>query len=172
MTFEFHKNEEGKASFALKQNFWVNVRKPCFFCFLSMKKKVIKKAEQKKVNKWRLNSMEYSRPPHLLSRLLKSRRLIYMTRLDILLIIDNNLHRCLLYTYSIDIWPARNSRQRETNHYIARCASVLTWSYFAWRWPEQLFIHVDLFAQHHRSAVCYPYWDNVCKPIDFRRLEN
>ena len=110
MTFEFHKNEEGKASFALKQNFWVNVRKPCFFCFLSMKKKVIKKAEQKKVNKWRLNSMEYSRPPHLLSRLLKSRRLIYMTRLDILLIIDNNLHRCLLYTYSIDIWPARNSR--------------------------------------------------------------
>ena len=35
--------------------------------------------------------------------------------------------------YSIDIWPARNSRltQRETNHYIARCASVLAWSYLA-----------------------------------------
>ena len=29
--------------------------------------------------------------------------------------------------YSIDIWPARNSRltQRETNHYITRCASDL-----------------------------------------------
>ena len=79
---------------------------PAFFVSFRWKKGDEKKAEQKKVNKWRLNSMEYSRPPHLLSRLLKSRRLIYMTRLDILLITDNNLHRCLLYTYSIDIWPA------------------------------------------------------------------
>ena len=32
--------------------------------------------------------------------------------------------------YSIDIWPARNSRlkQPETNLYIARCASVLAWT--------------------------------------------
>ena len=58
--------------------------------------------------------------------------------------------------YSIDIWPARNSRltQRETNHYIARCASVLAWSCFAGRSPIQLVI--DLFAQHQRFAVCCP----------------
>ena len=39
--------------------------------------------------------------------------------------IDNNRHRCCMF--SIDIWPARNSRltQRETNHYITRCASEL-----------------------------------------------
>ena len=32
--------------------------------------------------------------------------------------------------YSIDIWPARNSRltQCERNHYIIRCASVLAWT--------------------------------------------
>ena len=49
--------------------------------------------------------------------------------------------------YSIDIWPARNSwlTQRETNHYITRCASVLAWSCLAGRSPEQLVI--DLFAQ-------------------------
>ena len=42
--------------------------------------------------------------------------------------------------YSIDISPARNSRltQREMNYYIAR----------------QLVI--DLYAQHHRFAVCCP----------------
>ena len=58
--------------------------------------------------------------------------------------------------YSIDIWPARNSRQaqRQTNHYIARCASVLAWSYLAGRSPEQLVI--DLYAQHQRFAVCCP----------------
>ena len=52
--------------------------------------------------------------------------------------------------YSIDIRPARNSRltQRETNHYIARCASVLAWCYLAGRLPAQLV--VDLFAQHQR----------------------
>ena len=37
--------------------------------------------------------------------------------------------------YSLDIWPARNSKltQRETNPYITRCASasVLAWSYLA-----------------------------------------
>ena len=49
--------------------------------------------------------------------------------------------------YSIDIWHARNSRltQRETNHYIARRASVLAWSYLAGRLPEQL--DIDPFAQ-------------------------
>ena len=48
--------------------------------------------------------------------------------------------------YSINIWPARNSRlrQRETNHYIARCASELAWPYLAGRSPGQLFI--DLFC--------------------------
>ena len=58
--------------------------------------------------------------------------------------------------YSIVIWPARNSRQaqRETNYYIARCASVLAWSYLARRSREQLVI--DLFAQHQRFAVCCP----------------
>ena len=58
--------------------------------------------------------------------------------------------------YSIDIWPARNSRltQGETNHYITRCASVLAWSYLAGRSPEQLVI--DLFAQHQRFDVCCP----------------
>ena len=55
--------------------------------------------------------------------------------------------------YSIGIWPARNSRltQRETNHCIARCASVLAWSYLAGRSPEQLVL--DLFAQHQRFAL-------------------
>ena len=55
--------------------------------------------------------------------------------------------------YSIEIWPARNSRltQRETNHYITRCASVLA---CAWRSPEQLVI--DLFALHQRFALCCP----------------
>ena len=59
--------------------------------------------------------------------------------------------------YSIDIWRAGNSRltQRETNHYIVRCASVLAWSYLAGRLPEQLVI--DLFAQHQRFAVFCPY---------------
>ena len=62
--------------------------------------------------------------------------------------IDNNRHRC------IDIWPARNSRltQRETNHYISRCASELAWLYLAGSSPGQLVI--DLFAQHQRFAVC------------------
>ena len=48
--------------------------------------------------------------------------------------------------YSINIWPALNARltQHETNHYIARCASLLAWSYLAERSPEQLFI--DLFS--------------------------
>ena len=56
--------------------------------------------------------------------------------------------------YSIDIWPARNSRltQRETNHYITRCASELAWSYLAGRSPGQLVIY--LFAQHQWFAVC------------------
>ena len=59
--------------------------------------------------------------------------------------------------YSIDIWPARNSRltQRETNHYIARWTSMLAWSYLAGGSPEQLV--TDLFAQHQRFAVCCPY---------------
>ena len=54
------------------------------------------------------------------------------------------------WLYTIDIWPARNSRlvQRETNHYINRWASVLAWSYLAECWPTQLV--VDLLAQHHR----------------------
>ena len=62
--------------------------------------------------------------------------------------------------YSIDIRPARNSRltQRETNHYIARCASVLAWCYLAERLPAQLV--VDHFAQHQRFAVCCLYPDN------------
>ena len=49
--------------------------------------------------------------------------------------------------YSIDTWPARNSRlpQRETNHFIANYASVLPWSHLYGRWPTQLV--VDLFAQ-------------------------
>ena len=56
--------------------------------------------------------------------------------------------------YSIDILPARNSRltQRETNHYITRCASELAWPYLAESSPGQLVI--DLFAQHQRFAVC------------------
>ena len=66
--------------------------------------------------------------------------------------------------YSIDIWPARNSRltQGETNHYITRCASVLAWSYLAGRSPEQLVI--DLFALHQPFAVCCPiYMQNYFK---------
>ena len=61
-----------------------------------------------------------------------------------------------LLLYSIDTWPVRNSRltQRETYHYIARCTSVLAWSYLAGSLPEQLVI--DLFAQHQRFAVCCP----------------
>ena len=56
--------------------------------------------------------------------------------------------------YSIDIWPARNSRlkQRETNHYITRWASELAWPYLAGSSPGQLVI--DLLAQHQRFAVC------------------
>ena len=55
---------------------------------------------------------------------------------DILLTIDNNHLRY----YSIDICPARNSRllQPETNHYIARCASILARSYLAGFWPAQV----------------------------------
>ena len=54
--------------------------------------------------------------------------------------------------YSIDIWPARNSRltQRETNHYITRCASELAWPYLAGSLPGQLVI--DLFCT--ASAIC------------------
>ena len=59
--------------------------------------------------------------------------------------------------YSIDIWPARNSRltQRETNHYIALRASELAWPYLAGSSPGQL--AKDLFAQHQRFAVCCQY---------------
>ena len=66
--------------------------------------------------------------------------------------IDNNRHR---WSTTLHM-HARNSRptQRETNHYIARCASVLAWCYLAGRLSEQLVI--DLFAQHHRFAVCCP----------------
>ena len=55
--------------------------------------------------------------------------------------------------YSIDNWPVRISRltQRETNHYIARCASVLACSCLAGRSPEQLVIY--LLAQYLRFAV-------------------
>ena len=58
--------------------------------------------------------------------------------------------------YSIDIWPTRNSRltQRETNHYVAHCASVLAWSYLAGRSPKHSV--KDLFAQHQRFTVCCP----------------
>ena len=43
---------------------------------------------------------------------------------------------------SIDIWQVRNSglTQRETNNYIARCASVLAWCYLAGRLLVQLVI--------------------------------
>ena len=57
--------------------------------------------------------------------------------------------------YSIDIWPALNSRitQCETNYYIARCASVSAWCYHAGGSPEQLFI--EIFAQHQQfDARC------------------
>ena len=55
--------------------------------------------------------------------------------------------------YSIDIWPARNSRltQLETNYYITRCASVLAWSYFAGRSPERLVIDRPFCTA---SAIC------------------
>ena len=61
--------------------------------------------------------------------------------------------------YSIDIWPARNSRltaltQREMNHCLGRCTIVLAWFYLAGSSPEQQVI--DLFAQHQRFAVCCP----------------
>ena len=44
--------------------------------------------------------------------------------------------------YSIEIWPARNSRltQRETNHYITRCTSELAWPYLAGSSSGQLVI--------------------------------
>ena len=56
--------------------------------------------------------------------------------------------------YSIGIWPARNSRltQRETNHYITRCASELAWLYLAGSSPGQLII--ELFSQHQRLSAC------------------
>ena len=44
--------------------------------------------------------------------------------------------------------------QRETNQYIARCASVLAWSYLAGRSSEQLVI--ELWAQLQRFAVYCP----------------
>ena len=71
--------------------------------------------------------------------------------------------------YSIDIWPAHNSRltQRETNHYIARCASVLAWSYLAGRLPEELVI--DLFAQHQR---CCPWATYVNDRVKKQSLKN
>ena len=61
---------------------------------------------------------------------------------------------------SIDIWPVRNSRlaQRELNHYIARCASVLAWSCPAGCSPKQFV--VDLFVQHQRFVVCCPWTFN------------
>ena len=54
--------------------------------------------------------------------------------------------------YGIEIWPARNSRltQREANHYIARCASVLAWCCLVGRLTDQLVI--DLFCT--ASAIC------------------
>ena len=67
---------------------------------------------------------------------------------------NNSLNRQqpLTLLYSIEIWPARNSRltQRETNHYITRCASVFAWSYLAGRSPKQLVIDLCCTA----SAIC------------------
>ena len=65
-----------------------------------------------------------------------------------------NRQQLSLLLYSIDIWPARNSRltQRETNHFMTHCASELAWPYLAGSSPGQLVI--DLFVQHQRFAVC------------------
>ena len=83
--------------------------------------------------------------------LIKWRVLTIITHIKIS--IDNNRHRCC--TALIFGTPATpGSVERETNHYIARCASVLARSYLAGRSPEQLVI--DLFAQHQRFAVCCP----------------
>ena len=47
--------------------------------------------------------------------------------------------------WHIQIWSARNSRltQRETIHYIARCASELAWPYLSGRSPGQLVIDLS-----------------------------
>ena len=58
-----------------------------------------------------------------------------------------------LLLYSIDIWPARNSRltQRETNHYITNCASNLAWPYLAGSSPGLLVAHIYGCTA---SAIC------------------
>ena len=69
--------------------------------------------------------------------------------------------------YSIDTWPAGNSRltQRETNHYITRCASEIAWPYLAGSSPGQLVIY--LFAQHHLFAVrCQCTILSYCKHLN------
>ena len=73
------------------------------------------------------------------------------TRVGLMLIANRQQLSPLLY--SIEIWPARNSRlkQRETSHYITRCASELAWPYLAGSSPGQLV--TDLFAQHQRFNV-------------------
>ena len=73
--------------------------------------------------------------------------------------------------YSIDIWPARNSRltQRETNHYLTRCANVLAWSYLAGRLPEQLVTY--LLALHQQFAVCCPCNMHRGKGFEVSKLE-
>ena len=79
--------------------------------------------------------------------------------------IDNNRHRCC--ACSIDFWPARNSRltQRETNHYITRCASELAWPYLAGGSPGQSVI--DLFAQHQWFSVCCQSIYYIFLPMSF-----
>ena len=76
--------------------------------------------------------------------------------------------------YSIEIWPTRNSRliQRESNHFIARCTSMLAWCYLARCLPGNLL--KDLFAQYQRFAVCCPQYtiqNSMAFTIDQLRIK-
>ena len=69
--------------------------------------------------------------------------------------IDNNSHRS--YTALTFGRPATDKARRETNHCMAKCASLFAWTYLTVRVRRSALLFIDLFAEHHQFAVYFPY---------------
>ena len=79
----------------------------------------------------------------------------------------SNRQQPLPLLYSIDNWPARNSRltQRESNHYIARCghrwARDFFWTFHAmlcYFWVKKNFRDVAQFLDFRPTDGCSQFW--------------
>ena len=94
--------------------------------------------------------------------------------------IDKNLHRCYIaLTFARDTTQESRLTQRETNRYIARCASVLAWCYLAGRFgtdtiqltekerligasqSEQMFEHISIISNNFHTFIWELYRVNI-----------